>query len=296
MKKIVKFCAIAVIIIVIAGLLLSKELLEDVGEGAGKLVTDVVKGYEGFEGYDIEDSTMFDRNQTVESGDLEREFQNLTAVRLDIELGGCELEIQPSENENVYITTENIGKFQAYQEEKELKIKATRKAKEDTQSCKIILYLPVNYAWEKISIEVGAGAVRIQKLTAAEIELEVGAGQILAEYLEAQEADLSVGAGEIRVDDMKILNLDISVGMGNFAGAGVIEGKAEAKCSMGNLSLQLAGAQTDYDYEIECVMGNISLGDKKYNKKVEEQTINNGTGRKISLECSMGNIEVTFAK
>ena len=268
MKKIVKFCAIAVIIIVIAGLLLSKELLEDVGEGAGKLVTDVVKGYEGFEGYDIEDSTMFDRNQTVESGDLEREFQNLTAVRLDIELGGCELEIQPSENENVYITTENIGKFQAYQEEKELKIKATRKAKEDTQSCKIILYLPVNYAWEKIGIEVGAGAVRIQKLTAAEIELEVGAGQILAEYLEAQEADLSVGAGEIRVDDMKILNLNISVGMGNFAGAGVIEGKAEAECSMGNLSLQLAGAQTDYDYEIECVMGNISLGDKKYNKKV----------------------------
>ena len=296
MKKIVKFCAIAVIIIVIAGLLLSKELLEDVGEGAGKLVTDVVKGYEGFEGYDIEDSTMFDRNQTVESGDLEREFQNLTAVRLDIELGGCELEIQPSENENVYITTENIGKFQAYQEEKELKIKATRKAKEDTQSCKIILYLPVDYAWEKISIEVGAGAVRIQKLTAAEIELEVGAGQILAEYLEAQEADLSVGAGEIRVDDMKILNLNISVGMGNFAGAGVIEGKAQAECSMGNLSLRLAGAQTDYDYEIECVMGNISLGDKKYNKKVQEQTINNGTGRKISLECSMGNIEVTFAK
>ena len=296
MKKIVKFCAIAVIIIVIAGLLLSKELLEDVGEGAGKLVTDVVKGYEGFEGYDIEDSTMFDRNQTVESGDLEREFQNLTAVRLDIELGGCELEIQPSENENVYITTENIGKFQAYQEEKELKIKATRKAKEDTQSCKIILYLPVNYAWEKIGIEVGAGAVRIQKLTAAEIELEVGAGQILAEYLEAQEADLSVGAGEIRVDDMKILNLNISVGMGNFAGAGVIEGKAQAECSMGNLSLRLAGAQTDYDYEIECVMGNISLGDKKYNKKVQEQTINNGAGRKISLECSMGNIEVTFAK
>lgn len=296
MKKIVKFCAIAVIIIVIAGLLLSKELLEDVGEGAGKLVTDVVKGYEGFEGYDIEDSTMFDRNQTVESGDLEREFQNLTAVRLDIELGGCELEIQPSENENVYITTENIGKFQAYQEEKELKIKATRKAKEDTQSCKIILYLPVDYAWEKISIEVGAGAVRIQKLTAAEIELEVGAGQILAEYLEAQEADLSVGAGEIRVDDMKILNLNISVGMGNFAGAGVIEGKAQAECSMGNLSLRLAGAQTDYDYEIECVMGNISLGDKKYNKKVQEQTINNGAGRKISLECSMGNIEVTFAK
>lgn len=296
MKKVVKFCAIAVIIIVIAGLLLSKELLEDVGEGAGKLVTDVVKGYEGFEGYDIEDSTMFDRNQTVESGDLEREFQNLTAVRLDIELGGCELEIQPSENENVYITTENIGKFQAYQEEKELKIKATRKAKEDTQSCKIILYLPVDYAWEKISIEVGAGAVRIQKLTAAEIELEVGAGQILAEYLEAQEADLSVGAGEIRVDDMKILNLNISVGMGNFAGAGVIEGKAQAECSMGNLSLRLAGAQTDYDYEIECVMGNISLGDKKYNKKVQEQTINNGAGRKISLECSMGNIEVTFAK
>ena len=204
------------------------------------------------------------------------------------------MEIQPSDDENFHITATNVGKFQAYEKGEELNIMATRKAKEDIQECKILLYLPQGYTWEKIDIEVGAGAVRIGNMKATEIELEVGAGQILAEYLETEKLDISVGAGEARLDDMKVYDLDVSVGMGNLTACGIVEGKADAECSMGNVTLQLAGAQADYDYEIECVMGNIRLGEEKYSKKVEEKTINNGAGRKISLECSMGNIEVTF--
>lgn len=273
-----------------------KELLEGVGEGAGNLVESVITGYENFEGYDIEDSTMFDNVHAIESGSLEREFKDLRATKLNIELGGCELDIQPSDDQNIRIITENIGKFQAYQRDDELNIKATRNAKEDSQNCKIMLYLPEGYAWEKIDAEVGAGVIRIQNLAATEIDLEVGAGQILAEYMEAGDLDISVGAGEARLDNMKIRDLDVSVGMGNFAAAGIVEGKVDAECSMGNLTLQLAAAQTDYDYEIECVMGNINLGDEKYSKTSGEKIIDNGAGRKISLECSMGNIEVIFGK
>ena len=332
MKKIMKFCAIAAIVLVIVGFVMAaavsiikgqeylndfllkitdgkvdtwvekveewqnggKELAKVVGEGADNLLGGVAEGYQNFDGYEIEDSTIFDKNQAVESGDLEREFRNLTAVKLDIELGGCELEIQPSDDENFHITATNVGKFQAYEKGEELNIMATRKAKEDIQECKILLYLPQGYTWEKIDIEVGAGAVRIRNMKATEIELEVGAGQILAEYLETEKLDISVGAGEARLDDMKVYDLDVSVGMGNLTACGIVEGKADAECSMGNVTLQLAGAQADYDYEIECVMGNIRLGEEKYSKKVEEKTINNGAGRKISLECSMGNIEVTF--
>lgn len=333
MKKFMKFCAIAAVSMVIIGFLLAaavsvikgteylndflrqvtegridtwvenaenwqdggKELLDNVGEGANNLVEGVITEYENFDGYDIEDSTMFDKNYAIESGNLEREFQNMSATKLDIELGGCELEIQPSNDENIRITTENIGKFQAYLKDDQLNIKATRKTKEDSTNCKIVLYLPEGHTWEKIDAEVGAGVIRIQNMAAAEIDLEVGAGQILAEYMEAGDLDISVGAGEARLDDMKIRDLDVSVGMGNFEAAGIVEGKVDAECSMGNLTLQLAAAQTDYDYEIECVMGNISLGEEKYTK-TGERTIDNGAGRKISLECSMGNIEVTFDK
>lgn len=334
MKKFMKFCAIAAVSMVIIGFLLAaavsmikgtkflndflrqvtdgridtwvenaedwqdggKELLENVGEGANNLVEGVITEYENFDGYDIDDSTMFDKNYAIESGNLEREFLNLSATNLDIQLGGCELEIQLSDDENIHITAENIGKFQAYQKNDELNIKATRNAKEDSTNCKIKLYLPEGYAWEKIDIEVGAGVIRIQNMEAMEIGLEVGAGQILAEYIEAGDMDISVGAGEARLDDMKIRDLDVSVGMGNFEAAGIVEGKVDAECSMGNLTLQLAAAQTDYDYEIECVMGNIYLGDEKYSKTSGEKIIDNGAGQKISLECSMGNIEVTFDK
>ena len=261
MKKIMKFCAIAAIVLVIVGFVMAaavsiikgqeylndfllkitdgkvdtwvekveewqnggKELAKVVGEGADNLLGGVAEGYQNFDGYEIEDSTIFDKNQAVESGDLEREFRNLTAVKLDIELGGCELEIQPSDDENFHITATNVGKFQAYEKGEELNIMATRKAKEDIQECKILLYLPQGYTWEKIDIEVGAGAVRIGNMKATEIELEVGAGQILAEYLETEKLDISVGAGEARLDDMKVYDLDVSVGMGNLTACGIVD-------------------------------------------------------------------------
>ena len=65
---------------------------------------------------------------------------------------------------------------------------------------------------------------------------------------------------------------------------------------MGNITLESDDAKTDYAYEIKSVVGNINLGDKKYSKTSGERTIDNGAGRKISLECSMGNIQVKFDK
>ena len=103
MKKIMKFCAIAAIVLVIVGFVMAaavsiikgqeylndfllkitdgkvdtwvekveewqnggKELAKVVGEGADNLLGGVAEGYQNFDGYEIEDSTIFDKNQAV---------------------------------------------------------------------------------------------------------------------------------------------------------------------------------------------------------------------------------------
>ncbi len=298
MKKFIKFCIVIVILIIGMGFLLpaamrfrdgsnapydffvkvtgGKNLLEGIKEGADALLDSVLERYESLEGFDIDDATIFDKEVAIESGNIERTFEHMNASVLNVEIGGCALEILDSQDGSARVVAENVGKFQAYQKGQELRITSTRKAKENAEDSRITLYLPAGYGWEAV-------------------DLEVGAGQILAEGLKVDELDISVEAGEIRLSGMEAGSLSAEVGVGNFVAQGNVTGSVEAECSMGNLELHLAGSSTDYDYELQCVAGNIKIGEEQYGTGVaKEQTINNNAGRRIDLECSMGNITVTF--
>lgn len=300
MKKFIKFCIVAVLVIIGIGLLLpavmrfyeganatddfwvkftgGKNLLEDIKEGGEALLDDVLDRYENLEGFDIDDATIFNKDEAVESGNVERTFEHMSASVLHVEIGGCALEILDSQDGCTRVVAENVGKFQAYQKGNELRITSTRKAKENAEDSRITLYLPAGYSWQ-------------------EVDLEVGVGQILAEGLQVSELDISVGAGEIRLSEMEVGNLGAEVGVGNFVAQGSVTGSIEAECTMGNLELQLAGSRTDYDYELKCVAGNVKIGEDQYGGGVaKEQMINNGAGRRMNLECSMGNITVTFTQ
>ncbi len=298
MKKFINFCIVAVLVIIGIGFLLpavmrfyeganatndfgvkvtgGKKLLEDIKEGGEVLLDNVLDRYENLEGFDIDDATIFDKDVAIESGNIERTFEHINASVLHVEIGGCALEILDSQDGSARVVAENVGKFQIYQKGNEFKITSTRKAKENAEDSRITLYLPAGYSWQ-------------------EVNLEVGVGQILAEGLKVNKLNIFVSAGEIRLSGMEVGSLGAEVGVGNFVAQGSITGGIEAECAMGNLELQLAGSRTDYDYELKCVAGNIKIGEEQYGGGVaKEEKINNGAGRRIDLECSMGNIAVTF--
>ncbi len=72
--------------------------------------------------------------------------------------------------------------------------------------------------------------------------------------------------------------------------------KIDASCGMGYLSLQLDNAETDFNYEIECSAGAVSVGGKTYGAMMNEVNVDNKASGKCFLECSMGSIDVTFTK
>ena len=245
--------------------------------------------------YDIDESSIFDMDFEIFSGDYQDTFAADGIRRLDIETGGCEFTVKESADESFHVEAEETNKFQCYRKDETLHIKGTMKTaiSNNVKPCKITLYVPKEAAFEKLLLEVGAGVVDLGTLRAEKIDLEVGAGQILADSLTGTDVMISVGVGECIVKDMQAAKLDAEVNMGNLNVQGAVSEKIILECAMGNIEMQVDGAFSDYDYDVECGLGNVLIGDKSYSG-ASEASVNNGASRKMDVECAVGNIEIAF--
>jgi hypothetical protein len=63
---------------------------------------------------------------------------------------------------------------------------------------------------------------------------------------------------------------------------------------MGNITMQLEGEEEDFDYELDCVTGNLRIGDTEYSGLASSREVDNNAIKKMDLQCAMGNIEVEF--
>lgn len=179
---------------------------------------------------------------------------------------------------------------------------------------KIYLYLPKDAALDEINIDFGAGILESGSLRAREIEinagagdcrfegleaadsidLDMGAGKVTVDKLTAREAELDIGVGELRVSGMEVSKeVQICVSMGYAVVNGVFTGEMDAECSMGSLDLTLQGVETDYNYELDCGMGNVTIGGKDYSGWADND-VNYGSRNTLDITCSMGNVNVMF--
>lgn len=269
----------------------SWDLSEDAFEG----VKDIA-GLGEFEGYDIDEASMFSTEHPVRSGNVGESFSTEGIANLHVELGGSLFYVEESSDDTFYVEAVNAGKFQAYESGGTIYIKSNRKTRiwDEIEKCSVTLYIPENYVFSKVEMELGAGLMELGTLSGQEMKLEVGAGQITADYLESGNLDISVGAGEVIVNDMSVTELSSSVGAGHFYAAGTVNGNIDAECAMGSLELDLNAAEEDFDYSVECVAGAVEVGNNSYSGLASERNWSNNAGRNMELECSMGQIVVSF--
>ena len=248
--------------------------------------------------YDINEHSMFEHSHKIYKGDVPKYCLGDDVADLDIEVGGCILETKTSKDNSFYVEVTKAYKFQGYVEDATLYIKASNGAQTWNKmgSCTITLYVPRDFWFEDVDIEMGAGVLEFSDLLASDcISLEVGAGQIVIDNICSNELELEIGAGEIVLKNMDVYKeLSAEVGMGNFEANAVVMGDAEIQCSMGNVNLELAGSEQNYNYNIECAMGNIDLGNRSYSGLAREMSINNNAGVTVDIQCAMGNVSVSF--
>lgn len=245
--------------------------------------------------YDIENDSLFNSDFETYSGNIELTLPNNDVTELKLGLGGCIFRILESENNEFKIKGNNVKNTQAYIEDGALYLVSARKNNvwDEFKNCEIELYIPRNMYFDSVELDVGAGSAEVDMLYAGEMKLTAGAGSINAKYLEATDLDIESGAGQVKVEDMVVNELDVTVGAGRASVAGSVE-SVEAMCAAGSLDLIINGTQYDYDYEMECMAGNIQIDGTNYSGLASSQDVYNGTGRLMNLECSMGNIKVSF--
>ncbi len=218
---------------------------------------------------------------------------------LKIEAGGCQFQTEESDDHSFYVETENADRFQAYLEDGVLCIRITTASKSWNDwgklgTCKVTLYVPEDYHYRDVDIELGAGVLEFEELDADRVSMKVGAGQIVAEDLRADSLEAEIGMGQLELENVYVQGLKADIGMGDLTVEGILDGDVDVSCSMGNVDIEIEGSQKDFNYTIEGSMGNIDLGSASYSGFGVSKRIDNGARKNMEIECEAGNITISF--
>ena len=307
MKKFMKFCAITALVLIATGTVIATiasaikgpatiaEIVYSVTDGKVRLGLDDVKDW-GFEvgnavgdalhgglerfgevpDYDIDEKLNFHSGFEILTGNVKDSFSADKIRSLDVEAGACHLIFKDSYDDDFHIEADNVGKMQSYIEGGTLNIKTVRKTTVGKKSCTITLYIPKDFRFKETDVEIGAGLLEFENLSADEISIEVGAGEVS-------------NSGLLQVNE-----LNLEVGMGSVILSAMCESDADIECAMGSIELELSGSETDYNYYIESAMGSVDIGSYSVSGLAGGRKIDNDAGCDINLECSMGSIEIGF--
>ena len=217
--------------------------------------------------YDSEKHAFVTGDQIKVTEGEEQHFQNIE--NLDLNMGVGELTVCYGSGKDFVLRSAGTGKFFCEQDGTTLKV--------TSKKAQYFFGINISSFGNSSKDEVA-------------IVLEVPKGTDIR-TLKAQ-----VGVGTLTVDDLQVEELEGHCGVGEFDFSGEIKKTGNLKCGIGSMYLELAGSEEDYDYSLECGMGNISLGDRDFSGLGSGQEISNGSDKKLTLECGMGEIEVDFEK
>lgn len=209
---------------------------------------------------------------------------------LDIEVGNAALEITEKEDSEFFQVYSDGGSFDISVKRGVLKIYSSSTLNEN----KVYVEIPVGFEFDEVDISAGGAAVDISYISARSLDVEIGAGAVNIGEVFADEADFEVGAGQMIVSGGNVKNCSIEVGVGELLYDGIITEKCDVECDLGNVELRLDGSEPDYNYEIECGAGSVTIDDQEYSGIAYENHINNNASAVMDIECSMGAVTVEF--
>ncbi len=197
-------------------------------------------------------------------------------TKLDIELKYDELILEEGDSFCVRVYDDNGKNVTVKESSDTLKVRSTKKL---SKTRKVCISYPEDVKLQELEIEMGAGTVYLNRdIETEKLSVEMGAGEFESKNpVTAREADLEIGTGSMTFADLSAR-------------------KTDGECGLGEMDLTLTGTQEDYNYDLECGVGNLDVGSDSYSGLGREKSISNkGADRKLDLECGMGNVSVDFS-
>ncbi len=144
-------------------------------------------------------------------------------------------------------------------------------------------------------ISVGAGQVSVEAMTVETAQIMAGAGQIDIGRLRAETAEAEVGAGRFTVEELSVSRLlDLEISMGSAEMGGSIMGNLSLECDMGETVMHLTGSEDDHSYDVECGMGEVTIGSNGHGGFASKRSWNDGKKSCFEVNCNMGDVTITF--
>lgn len=162
----------------------------------------------------------------------------------------------------------------------------------------IEIAIPEGTSFDELEIKTDAGALdATHTLNAKEMQIDLGAGEFVAQRVYAEDnLKVDVGAGNVEIYDFTTDDLKIDCGVGNAELTGFVEKEAKADCGVGNITLVVFGEEKDYNYEIDCGVGEVNINGSSYSSLSNKRHIDNGADKDIYLDCSVGQIQLKMLK
>lgn len=204
-------------------------------------------------------------------------YENIRSI--DVEASALNLQIVVSDEigEEVQVEIDDdefAEKINHYQESETLVIETNNRFKVGNDVGTVWIYIP-RAQFDEIEIDVEAGSVYVEEIMSNSLHVSVDAGEAVVKYFEATEVDFECGAGRVEA-------------------SGKCNRELDANCGAGEIVLAVSGKKEDYNYEIECGIGEVIIGNDSHSGMGNREEYFNGAEKEMSIECGIGSISVAF--
>lgn len=230
------------------------------GLGIAFTITGAVCGASYYElsGFNVhlnEESSSFNENGEL-LDEYQESFENIEKLDFDIDV--MDMTIISGEGEEFIVYAANIdGKFLC--EEKNGTLHIENKSRN-------------NWKWDKTP----------------KVVLEVPEGTVF------KEADLDVGVGSLEAVEFECEKLKLDCGVGTAYIDGKLSGDCEVKCGIGEVTMSLDNDDEDFNYKVDCGIGNVEVGSNHFSGLGNTRKMNNDAKMDMNIDCGIGSVQIIF--
>ena len=208
--------------------------------------------------------------------------------KLNIKVKSMNLYFQIDENlkEEMWVQGENLDdrtEVDIRQDKEELIVDSSshkmlgRPADNTTSALRISL--PRDFQFDKTCINVGSGSAYAEQILSRKMKVNVGSGTVKMDRFKAEEIGIDCGAGGVTM-------------LGGNAPEKVL-----IRCGAGGVSVEFSGCSRQYDYDLDCSAGSISIDrEEQIAGFGGKRKIDNNAQKKVKADCAAGGIELTFVQ
>lgn len=163
---------------------------------------------------------------------------------------------------------------------------------DEEEMSQINIYIPDEFCFKHVDIEMGVGSTNIDKLYGEKIDISAGVGSIIINYLDVKDRlKVKAGVGTFDIMESRINNLDFEAGVGKYTLTSYLTGKSKIECGVGNGTINLSDfSKEESKIRVEKGLGNITIDGKSLSGNESY-----GSGENIlEIDGGVGNVEINI--